>query len=572
MPKKSAYTPEQLDHIEKCKKSPKYFIENFLYIQAPSKGVFKFHLYPFQAQLIDELLGENFIEKFKNGEVDIEKFQNIVKSRGMGVSTLMAAISLYLITFVTGFNIAIIATDLDTAQSLYKKIDLMYENLPKFLKHIQRKRTQKELVLKNQSSVKCYAHSKSKGVRSLHASWIIIDEAHFIEGMEKLWETVEPAVDHGVKCIALSSPDYTEGWFYEIFLNSLKDDDDEDKIWSLIELPWYLHPDRQLEDGSPNYKWRRRKDVQHGKRKASKEYDAKFSFSEDVFFSPEDLEYIENNMVKEPKYKSRRLWVWKKPEKGFTYMVTVDCAEGGKDNNHINVFCVETLEQVAEYVSKENYLKFGYMPAKIGKLYNNALVIIEKNSVGTAIIQRTIELEYDNIYMRNTGKDKKYSDEKKADYGVRTTTKTRPKFIGALQSLIETEENEDKIIIRSNRLMQELKTFVDKSGKPQAKTGRTDDGIMSMSFFAYIYSIGSYAVNSKENTDDFLSIVKSLNNTYDNVPRHKTVRDELNENYNKNKQAFLLRNTEKDFKKKSRLHKSFGINTHESLNYSEWKN
>lgn len=575
-----SFTPEQIEIIKKCKGEGgiEYFIENFCFIQAPSLGVFKFSLFPFQKEVLYELLGTNFVEDFKNGVLDIDKFNNIVKSRGMGISTLMGALALYLITFITGFNVAIIATDLDTAQGIYKKIDLMYENLPDFLKQKWKKRTQKELILKNQSGVKCYAHNKRKGVRSLHASFIIIDEAHFIEGMEKAWETIEPAVDHGIKCVALSSPDYTEGWFYDIYLNSLKDDDDEDKIWKLVELPWYLHPHRQMKDGSPDWKWRRSKDVQHGKRKASKEYDAKFSFSSDVYFEPEDLEYIENSMVIEPKWKSRKLWVWKRPVKGRRYVVTVDGAEGGgkSDNNHVHVIDIDDFEQVAEYVSKEDYIKFGMIPIELAKSYNNALLIIERNSVGLALIQRAQDEEYENLYIKGIGKDKDVLDDKVQKFGIRTTPKSRPLFIGALRSFVETEKPEDKLIIRSARTMNELKTFIDKGGKPQAKSGRTDDGILSLSFFAYVYSTENFSVDPQTKADDFYNLIRDINksqkNNNDIIKNRNPYQNPEIQRYKKVEKKLEKKLGTEKFEARKRLTNLMGIDRRTALNYSDWLN
>lgn len=570
MAKKTTFTPEQLKIIDRCKRDPLYFIENYLFIQAPSKGVFKFKLYPFQRDLVRELLGKNFLEQYKKGEFDIDKFNNIVKSRGMGVSTLMAGISLYLITFITGFNVAIVATDLDVAQGIYKKIDLMYENLPAFLKQSWKKRTQKELILRNQSGVKCYAHSKKKGVRSLHASWIIIDEAHFIEGMETLWETIEPAVDHGIKCVALSSPDYTEGWFYEIYLNSIKDKKDKDKIWSLIELPWYLHPDRQIK-GKPNYEWRRKKDIQHGKRKASKEYDAKFSFSSDVFFEPEDLEFIEENMVKDPILKSGKLWIWKKPVKGRLYMVTVDCAEGGNDNNHLHVWDILNMEQVAEYVSNEDYITFGYFPSQIARKYNDALLVIERNSVGTAIIQRVIDDEYENLFIKGLGKNKDITEDKQERPGIRTTLRTRPLFINALKKFIQPENKEDRVIIRSKRLMQELKTFINKNGKPQAKTGRTDDGIMSMSFFCYLYSIEDFTEDPQNRADDYHDMMKQLNTKSDNqIIKHETAQAFETRKIEIQREKTKRRLGKQEYAKKQSMHKKLGVDTRSALMNADW--
>ena len=86
--------------------------------------------------------------------------------------------------------------------------------------------------------------------------------------------------------------------------------------------------------------------------------------------------------------------------------MSIDCAEGGGDNNAIQVLELPSLEQVAEYVIKEHYTLFQFKIAEVGELYNNAVAVIEHNAIGAAVIVTTKQL-YHNIFMTGQGKEKR---------------------------------------------------------------------------------------------------------------------------------------------------------------------
>jgi hypothetical protein len=72
--------------------------------------------------------------------------------------------------------------------------------------------------------------------------------------------------------------------------------------------------------------------------------------------------------------------------------------------------------------------------------------------------------------------NKFYRDEKKMVAGFSTTVKTRPLIISAL----DTYMNDKDILIRSNRIIDELFTFIWNNGKAEAMKGYNDDLTMAM--------------------------------------------------------------------------------------------
>ena len=105
--------------IIKCGKDPKYFINKYVYIQHPLKGTVKFDTYPFQDDCLDD-----FIE---------HRFNIVLKSRQMGLSTLASAYAVWLALFRRDKNILVIATKLKTAQNFIRKVKVAIRKLPPWL-------------------------------------------------------------------------------------------------------------------------------------------------------------------------------------------------------------------------------------------------------------------------------------------------------------------------------------------------------------------------------------------------------------------------------------------------------
>ena len=91
----------------KCAKDPSYFINQYCTIQHPQRGKIKFKLYPFQYDVLNE---------YQNNDYNV-----ILKSRQLGISTLSAAYSLWMMLFQNDKNILVIATTKDTAKNLIKR-------------------------------------------------------------------------------------------------------------------------------------------------------------------------------------------------------------------------------------------------------------------------------------------------------------------------------------------------------------------------------------------------------------------------------------------------------------------
>jgi hypothetical protein len=110
---------KQVKEIIKCGKDPSYFFNNYLKIQHPVRGLITFDTYDFQ----DDCL-KDFIDN---------RFNIVLKSRQLGLSTLVAAYAVWMALFQREKNILIIATKLAVAQNFITKVKTMIRSLPKWL-------------------------------------------------------------------------------------------------------------------------------------------------------------------------------------------------------------------------------------------------------------------------------------------------------------------------------------------------------------------------------------------------------------------------------------------------------
>ena len=107
------------------------------------------------------------------------RFNIILKSRQMGISTLTAGLTVWSMVFNEDFNVLVIAIKQDTAKNLITKIRVMHEMLPSWLRVGSEEDNRLSLRLKNGSQVKAVSSSPD-AARSEALSLLVIDEAAFI--------------------------------------------------------------------------------------------------------------------------------------------------------------------------------------------------------------------------------------------------------------------------------------------------------------------------------------------------------------------------------------------------------
>lgn len=484
----------------KCASDPVHFMKKYCFIQHPQRGRIQFSLYPFQ---------EKVLTLFQDNPYSI-----ILKSRQLGISTLTAGFSLWLMIFHKDKNILCIATKQETAKNMVTKVKFMYENLPSWLKVDAAENNKLTLRLTNGSQIKATSASSDAG-RSEAVSLLLIDEAAFIDNIGEIWASAQQTLATGGGCIALSTPYGTGNWFHQTWVRA----ENKENQFLPIKLPWFVHPER-------DESWRRTQDELLGDpRIAAQECDCNFSTSGEVVFYPEYIEYYEKTFIKDPLERrgaDRNLWIWEPCDYSRTYMVIADVARGdGKDNSAFHIIDVENSVQVGEYKGQLGTKEYGHLLVGIATEYNNALLVIENNSIGWSTIQTVIDRGYDNLYYSPRGGEvradsyfDRYMDTSKMVAGFTMSSRTRPMVIGKFQEYI----SDKGVTFYSKRLLEEMKTFIWKNGRPEAQSGYNDDLVMSFGVAMYMRDTAfKYRQQGVDLTKSMLNGIATNNTNYSGV-------------------------------------------------------
>ena len=465
----------------KCKNDFDYFCRHYILIEIPGRDV---HLKPYRKQT--ELI--NLVEE--------KHYVLVLKSRQIGISTIIQAYSAWLANFFSNAVIGIISKDGKEATDFARAIRGMVEKLPDWMKPPKgplgkgfAKRTEQSFILTNGSKV--YAspvnpNAPDKTLRGKALTFLVIDEAAFVHHIDTAWTSMVPAlstnqvqakkagVPYGT--VVLSTPNKTVGvgeWYFKRYQSAVSRDD----IFEPFVIHWKSIP--ELAEDPTWYKTQCAL-FNNDARKIAQELELKFLPAEGSFFEPETVEKVQD-AVKQPIEKTRlfsgELWKFDAPIPGRYYITGIDTApEHGEDKSAITVWDYETMEQVAEYQGKCKVLDFVKV-AKVLVSQYPGLIVVESNSYGNQVVEQLNFSEFGfMVYKEKRGKQTVLP-------GLSTNSRTRPLMIDALYSYV-TQFPE---CIKSERLALEIAGMVTKkSGRVEADTGCHDDLVLSASCVMYV--------------------------------------------------------------------------------------
>jgi hypothetical protein len=185
-----------------------------------------------------------------------------------------------------------------------------------------------------------------------------------------------------------------------------------------------------------------------------------------------DTEAIDRRLRNVPAPEERRwagaLEVWLKPMPGREYLVSVDPAGGGSEGDYaaMQVLDAATGLQCAEFQGKCGLMELAERAATLGREYNGAMLIVERNNHGAGVIAYlTGVMQYARLFQQD------------GQAGWLTTSLSRPRVLAQMERLL----GEGAESVMSARLLREMKTFVrDARGRTGAAQGQHDDLVMAM--------------------------------------------------------------------------------------------
>ena len=472
---------EYVTEFLRCKSDFQYFCSKYILIEVPGKDV---NLVPYQKQV--ELV--NLVEE--------KHYVLVLKSRQIGISTIIQAYSAWLTIFFDNAVIGIISKDGKEATDFARAIRGMVEKLPDWMKPPKgalgrgfAKRTEQSFILTNGSKVfasPVNPNAPDKTLRGKALTFLVIDEAAFVHHIDTAWTSMVPAlstnqmqakkagVPYGT--VVLSTPNKTVGigeWYFKRYMSAVSRDD----IFEPFVIHWKSIP--ELADDPDWYKTQCAL-FDNDARKIAQELELKFLPAEGSFFEPETVEAVQNAVVKPieiTKLFNGELWKFAHAIAGRYYVIGVDTApEHGDDKSACTVWDYETLEQVAEYQGKCKVLDYVKVVKVLAAQYPG-LIVVESNSYGNQVVEQLNNSEFGHmIYKEKRGKQTVLP-------GLSTNSKTRPLMIDALYSYI-TQFPE---CVKSERLALEIAGLVSKtSGRVEADSGCHDDLVLATSVVMYV--------------------------------------------------------------------------------------
>jgi hypothetical protein len=199
------FTKDQIEQFIKCKKDPVYFAKNYIKIVSLDHGLVPFNMYKFQEKLI-----KNFHD---------HRFNVCKMPRQSGKSTTVVSYLLHYALFNDNVNIAILANKASTARDLLGRLQLAYENLPKWMQQGVLIWNRGSLELENGSKILA-ASTSASAVRGGSYNIIFLDEFAFVPNhiAEDFFSSVYPTISSGqsTKLIIVSTP-HGMNHFYKIW-------------------------------------------------------------------------------------------------------------------------------------------------------------------------------------------------------------------------------------------------------------------------------------------------------------------------------------------------------------------
>jgi hypothetical protein len=466
----------QVKELIKCGKDPSYFLKKYVKIQHPTRGLVKFDTYGFQDDCLNDFVKH--------------RFNIVLKSRQLGLSTLSAAYAVWLAYFYKDKNILIIATKLAVAQNFIKKVKTAIRGLPSWMNLTEVVGSNKQGVeFSNGSQIKAVPTSDDAG-RSEALSLLIVDEAAFIRNFDDLWMGLYSTLSTGGRSLILSTPNGVGDKYHDLCTRAESGENE----FNLIKLMWDVHPERDDE-------WFKSETRNMSKKQIAQELMCDFAASGETFLSSSDLEGMALK-TKQPIERwgpGMNVWVWKYSLSENKYVISADVSRGdAADYSTFQVLDVNKGEQVAEYRGKIPPDQFAILLAEAGKRYNNALICPENNTYGYAVVMKLVETGYTNLYYKNE-KDKLNAmytgNVQLSKIGFTTNAQSRGQILTKLEEVLRN----NTVTFYSSRLIDELKTFVWKGQKAQAQKGKNDDLVIAAAIGTWLFD--SDPKVNKQNVD-----------------------------------------------------------------------
>ena len=541
-------------------KSRIYMIQNYLKTyDATQRKMVQFSLFPRQQDLCTTMGNAN----------------NVVttKPRQAGITTTAGAFiscEMCLADPESPQVVLVIGNTLDLAQQMVTKIREFLLQFPRWMwgdeyiksnpkeyneaptkEEIFKICNQKELVLKNGCRVvaRSSGPDASRGVGGV--TWLIFDEAAFIENGNDVYASAIPTVSTGGHVIMISTPNGKDLLYYETCRQAKLKGTDEWNNFELVEMKWYQDPrynkflewyrkdketgevtikkeptinklgdirydnkhwENMISDGwKPRSPWyiKMCQQFNNDTQKIAQELDVSFLGSASNVVEPEYIEMQEQLNQREPMGREENgdmfhldeTWVWKLPIPGHRYLMAIDPSRGdSEDRSALEIIDLDgidddgtpCIEQVLEYNGKITGDDLGEIAYWYGNMYGEAFAVVECiGGYGDSTVLSLMRLGYKNLYYDDPNL-KTFTIAREASSLQLTNDGKLPGFHTS-QSRFQMLSHFANMIrtnefkVRSKRVIGELDTWVFKNGKQDHQDGCHDDTLTCLAMGMFVY-------------------------------------------------------------------------------------
>ncbi|HDR7414092.1 TPA: terminase family protein [Bacillus toyonensis] len=486
---------------------PVLWLKNFVKITTNTGEYINFVVNDQQKKFIDEM----------------GRFNVIAKARQIGFSTMSLALCLWMAMNRPRTNYLIVSYKQESSTSLFDKLKMMYDDLPhdkfKFPKDVQNNRGQ--MKFDNGSSITLATAGGKDVGRGTTYEYILLSEFAFYENQESILLSAEQALAKS-KTSKLVIETTSNGFnsYQKLFMNAwhgkskykpfffpfysssytkqFKHEYNEAEAWykatnkgNRLTRDDLDDDEIVLHDAGASLKqlmWRKWKLLDMTLQQFYQEFPATpmesfIASGLNVFDNgkiAERLEFVAEEMeVKDLKdvipsvlssIIKKKLHIYHLPQKGIKYYMGIDTAGGvGGDNTTICIIDKEGTQVASFYDNKTPIHDMAEITNEIGRFYNYAYIVVERQGFGIPLIER-LRGEY---YYMNIHKHKQFDQRtgrKSIKLGFNTSQVSKNIMITDLKEQFEL----GMILINCSETLKEMQIFVEKDGKTGNKGGNNN--------------------------------------------------------------------------------------------------
>jgi hypothetical protein len=499
------YTEQDIDELLKCTdpiNGPHYFLDNFFYIQHPTKGKLRYEPFEYQRRLIDSYHGNRF---------------NVnLLPRQTGKTTTAAGYLLWYAMFVPDATVLVAAHKFTGAQEIMSRIRYAYELCADHIRCGVKSYNKQSIEFDNGSRIIAQTTTETTG-RGLSLSLLYADEFAFVEPniAVEFWTSISPTLATGGKAIITSTPNSDEDQFANIWKEANYKFDEFGNEQTLgrngffpFRAYWNEHPDR-------DEAWANEERSRIGEERFRREHDCEFLVFDETLINSICLAGMEGD---EPYMKMGQARWYKKINPMSTYLVALDPSLGtGGDPAAIQILEIPSFEQVGEWQHNLTTIQgqvrilrdlCNYINDECAAKGVQASIYysVENNNIGEAALVAIEEIGEESIPGLFLSEPIKKGHVRRFRKGFNTTNSSKINACAKLKHLVESK----RFRIRSKPLISELKGYIAKGVSFEAKVGLHDDLVSAtllvirMALMLQEWDPAIYDKMREEREDEFL--------------------------------------------------------------------